>query len=96
MAGEIDLLTARADALFISDLSACCCHSKAEITAAIGRVMRSHGGAGGCAGEVAAAYGAYPETAAPRMRWARTVAEAVSTSLRLVQPLTVNRGGACP
>jgi hypothetical protein len=86
MAGGIDLLTARADALFISDLSAYCCHSEAEITAAIRRVIRSHGGASGCAAEVAAAYGAHPETAAPRMRWARTVAESMSSSLRSVQP----------
>jgi hypothetical protein len=35
MARETDLLTARADALFTSDVSARCCHSEAEIAAAV-------------------------------------------------------------
>jgi len=80
MARKIDLRTVRADALFTSDLSARCRHSDAEITAAIGRAIRSHGGVGGCAGAVAAAYGEHPETAAPRMRWARAAAERISSS----------------
>ena len=80
MARKIDLRTVRADALFTSDLSARCRHSDAEITAAIGRAIRSHGGVGGCAGAVAAAYGDRPETAAPRMRWARAAAERISSS----------------
>ena len=80
MARETELLTARADALFTSDLSARCCHSEAEIAAAIIRAIRSHSAAGGCAGEVAAAYGEHPETAAPRMRWARAAAERISCS----------------
>jgi hypothetical protein len=80
MASEAGLLTARADALFTSDLSARCCHSQAEITAAIIRAIRSHSAVGGCAGEVAAAYGEHPETAAPRMRWARAAAERISCS----------------
>jgi hypothetical protein len=80
MASETELLTARADALFTSDLSAQCCHSEAEIAAAIRRAIRSHSAAGGCAGEVAAAYGEHPETAAPRMRWARATAERISSS----------------
>ena len=80
MAGEIELLTTRADALFTSDLSARCCHSEAEIAAAIICAIRSHSAVGGCAGEVAAAYGEHPETAAPRMRWARAAAERMSSS----------------
>lgn len=71
MARETELLTACADALFTSDLCARCCHSEAEIVAAIRRAIRSYSAAGGCAGEVAAAYGEQPETAAPTMRWAR-------------------------
>ncbi len=47
MAKEIELLTARADALFTSDLSARCCHSEAEIAAAIMRAIRSHSAVGG-------------------------------------------------
>ena len=80
MARETDLLTAQADALFSSDLSARCCHSEAEIAAAIRRAIRSHSAIGGCAAEVAAAYGEHPETAAPRMRWARAAAERISSS----------------
>jgi len=80
MASETELLTARADALFTSDLSARCYHPEAEITAAIIRATRSHSAAGGCAAEVAAAYGEHPETAAPRMRWARAAAERISSS----------------
>ncbi len=80
MASETELLTARAEALFTSDLSAGCCHSEAEIAAAIIRAIRSHSAAGGCAGQVAAAYGEHPQNAAPRMRWARTAAERSSSS----------------
>ena len=79
MARETELLTARADALFTSDLSARCCYSEAEIAAAIIRAIRSRSAAGGWAGEVAAAYGEHPETAAPRMRWARAAAERISS-----------------
>jgi hypothetical protein len=79
MATETELLTARADALFASDLSARGCHSETEIAAAIRRTVRSHSAAGGCAAEVAAAYGEHPETAAPRMRWARAIAERISS-----------------
>ena len=92
MASEAGLLTAHADALFTSDLSARCCHSQAEIAAAIIRAIRSHSAAGGCAGEVAAAYGEHPETAAPRMRWARAAAERIS-SLAATSPVTDRKPG---
>jgi hypothetical protein len=66
-------ITVQAEALFTSDLSAFNCHTQATVEAAIRRAIRTHGGA--CAGELAAAYGASPETAALRMRWAlRSVA----------------------
>ena len=71
------LLAARAQALFTSDLSAHREHSQTEIAAAIRRAFRAHGGTGGCAAEVAAAYGEYPETAARRMRWARSVIQGI-------------------
>jgi hypothetical protein len=71
------LLAARAQALFTSDLSAHCEHIQTEVTAAIGRAFRTHGGIGGCAAEVAAAYGEQPETAARRMRWARAVIQGI-------------------
>jgi hypothetical protein len=71
------LTAARADALFASDLSARCHAGLATVTDAISRAIDRHGSAGGCASEVAAAYGDYPEAAASRMRWALGVIERV-------------------
>ena len=72
------LLAARAAALFTSDLSALCEHTRIEVAAAIRHAIGTHHGIGACAAEVAAAYGEHPETAARRMRWALTVIDGVS------------------
>jgi hypothetical protein len=78
MASSVDLLTAaRAEALFTSDLTAWQSPARSDVADAIRRAVLSHGGTRGCAAEVAAAYGEYPETAVPRMRWALTVVTAV-------------------
>ena len=69
-----------AQALFASDLSARREHTRTEVTTAIRQAISAHHGLGGCAGHVAAAYGEHPETAAPRMRWARAAAERISSS----------------
>jgi hypothetical protein len=70
----IDPLTAaRAEALFTSHLSAGSTPSYADVDAAIRTAIRSHGGTRAVAADVAAAYGDHPETAVPRMRWARWV-----------------------
>jgi hypothetical protein len=69
------LLGARAEALFASDLSARCEYTQIEVAAAIRHAISAHNGILGCVAEVAAAYGEHPETAARRMRWARTVIE---------------------
>lgn len=69
------LAAGRAEALFTSDLSATLHHSPADVTAAIGQAIRIHGGIGGCVAAMATAYGEHPETAAPRMRWARAVVD---------------------
>jgi hypothetical protein len=71
------LTAARAGALFASDLSARCHPGRAAVTGAISRAIARYGSLDGCSGEVAAAYGDYPETAASRMRWARGVIECV-------------------
>ncbi len=71
------LIAARAEALFVSDLPRQCQPSQAAVAAAIKNAVRAHGGVRGCAGEVGAAYGDDPETAAARMRWARQVIEAI-------------------
>ena len=75
MTASSDLLTvARAQALFVSDLSAGSAPTRPEIDAAVRKAVRAQGGTRRCAGTVAAAYGDYPELAAPRMTWAlRTV-----------------------
>lgn len=71
------LIAARACALFASDLSSYSRPSECAVLAAVASALRAFGGARGCAGEVAAAYGEHPETAAPRMRWARDVIAAI-------------------
>ena len=84
--------TARAAALFLSDVSAADRPTDVEVDAAIRRAMLTHGGSRGCAADLAAAYGEHPELAALRMRWALGVVES-----RYARPaaLTV-RGGAAP
>ena len=72
-----ELLAARAAALFASDLPAGSRPSVALVEAAIARSVRLRGGTRGCVALLAAAYGDCPETAAPRMRWARGVVQDV-------------------
>jgi hypothetical protein len=76
MAYPADLMTAaRAEALFVSDLSAYTACDEAVVASAISRAERTYGGTRGCACEVAAAYGDHPDTAVPRMQWALAVVE---------------------
>jgi len=63
------LQTARAEALFTSDLPLESV-TREQVDAAIQSALRLHGGVVGCAAQMAAAYGERPETAVPRMRWA--------------------------
>jgi hypothetical protein len=67
---HLSISTARADALFASTLQRTDDPSTAQIRQAISTAIRACG-ARGCAAQVAQAYGEHPETAAPRMRWAR-------------------------
>jgi hypothetical protein len=76
------LLTARAAALFASDLPTGSCPSGLAADAAIAAAVHARGGTRGCVAAMAAAYGDYPETAAPRMRWALSVVIAVHGALR--------------
>jgi len=61
---------ARADALFASALQRSDEPSAAQVHQAIAAAVRAFG-TRGCAARVAQAYGDHPETAVPRMRWAR-------------------------
>ena len=71
---HLSISTARADALFVSALQRSEEPSATQVREAIAAAIRELG-ARGCAALVAQAYGEYPETAAPRMRWARAVVE---------------------
>ncbi|GAA5060855.1 Asp/Glu/hydantoin racemase [Thermocatellispora tengchongensis] len=78
MAGTAGILTAaRAEALFAGSLSATTRPSREEATAAIRTSVRAHGGTRGCAAQVAACYGDYPDLAAGRMRWALATVQAI-------------------
>jgi RNA polymerase sigma factor (sigma-70 family) len=77
MGGASDrIIVACAEALFTSDISFGSSPAKTAVTAAIRSAIRARG-VQGCEGEVAAAYGDRPETAAARMRWARCLIEEI-------------------
>ena len=61
----------QADALFASALQRSDELSVSQIRRAIATALDGYGAAG-CAGRVAQEFGDHPETAAVRMRWART------------------------
>lgn len=64
----------RADAIFLSPLSAHEPHDQAELLAAIRETTIRCGGQRACEDDCAAEYGAHPETAQPRMAWAHEMA----------------------
>lgn len=68
------LLAARAAALFASDLPTGTRPARSAINTVIASSVHACGGTRGCVAMMAAAYGDYPETAAPRMRWALSLA----------------------
>ncbi len=74
-AHHLSITAARADALFASALQPSGDPSAAQIHQAIAEAVRAFGTMG-CAARVAQAYGDRPETAAPRMRWARAAVAA--------------------
>jgi hypothetical protein len=71
------LLAARAAALFASDLPSGTHPQMPAVDAAIAGAVRSWGGTRGCVATLATAYGDCPETAVPRMRWAREVVQTI-------------------
>ena len=77
------LATAQAEALFASGMSASTDPTSAEVRAAIRQAVCAHGGTRGCACQVAAAFGDYPEVAVPRMRWARRVVRSTLSAPRV-------------
>ncbi len=69
---DLTIDTARADALFASALQRSDEPSAAQVHQAIAAAVAAFG-VQGCVARVAQAYGEHPETAVPRMRWARAV-----------------------
>ena len=74
---HLSVSAARADALFTSALQPSGEPSAAQIHQAIAAAVHAFG-TRGCAARVAQAYGDHPETAMPRMRWARAAVAAAS------------------
>jgi len=73
----LSVTAARADALFASALQRSNEPSVAQIAQAIAAAVRAFR-TRGCAARAAQAYGEQPETAGPRMRWARVTIAAAS------------------
>lgn len=69
-----------ADALFASILQRSDNPSAGQVEKAIAAAVRAYGGVG-CVQRVAQEFGDHPEAAVDRMRWARTVADELFTSL---------------
>jgi hypothetical protein len=78
---DLTISTARADALFASPLQRSDEPTPAQVHQAIAAAVAAFG-IRGCAARVAQAYGEHPETAAPRMRWARAAVAATSGGVR--------------
>ena len=101
-ANDLTISTARADALFASSLQRSDEPTPAQVHQAVAAALAAFG-IRGCAARVAQAYGEHPETAVPRMRWARaTLTRAPATrrsgsvpvsSARM--PDSVPAGSAC-
>ena len=84
---HLSISAARADALFASALQRSDEPSAAQIHQAIAAAVRAFGT------RAAQAYGEHPETAVPRMRWARAAVAAASGGAHLA-PATAP--GLCP
>jgi hypothetical protein len=87
--------TGRADALFASPLQPSGQPTAAQVRQAVNTALAAFGPRG-CAARVAQAYGEHPETAAPRMRWARaTVAHAAAATPEPVGACPPHRSATC-
>jgi hypothetical protein len=75
--------TIAAEALFASSLQPSDRPTAAQAIAAVRDSLQRHGGSHGCAVVSAAEYGAHPDTAPARMRWALTLAKQIRGPARL-------------
>jgi hypothetical protein len=79
---DLAISSARADALFASTLQRSDEPTVAQVHGAIAAALATFG-IRGCAARVAQAYGDHPETAAPRMRWARATVAGIPGGIRV-------------
>jgi hypothetical protein len=85
---HLSISAARADALFVSALQRSEELSTGQVRQAVAAAVRAFGSQG-CAERVAQEFGDHPDTAVPRMRWARMVeAEAFGSSAPLLDQAT--------
>ena len=96
---DLTISTARADALFASALQRSDEPSAVQVNRAVAAAIAAFG-VRGCAARVAQAYGEHPETAAPRMRWARAAVTSAFGGARLQQARvsgarTPHQSGTC-
>ena len=95
-ANDLTISTARADALFASPLQRSDEPTPAQVHQAVAAALAAFG-IRGCAARVAQAYGEHPETAVPRMRWARaTVTRAPVTRAPATRAPATRRSGSVP
>ena len=88
------------DALFASALQRSDELSVSQIRRAVAAALHGYGAAG-CAGRVAQEFGDHPETAAARMRWARTAVAALERQssgpgVRPIAAASNSASGRCP
>ncbi len=95
-AASTSLTVARAQALFVSDLSAQSTPTRAEIDAVVRRMIRVHGGTRGCVAVMASEYGEHPELAASRMTWALRTVRGVSWRKAPAAPIDLTSARAEP
>ncbi len=93
---DLTFSTARADALFASPLQRSDEPTPAQVHQAIAAAVAAFG-IRGCAARVAQAYGEHPETAVPRMRWARaTLTRAPVTHAPATRAPATRASGSIP
>jgi len=71
---HLSIRAAQADAVFVSALQRSVEPTAGQVRRAVAETVRAFGSQG-CAARVAQEFGDHPETAAARMRWARTAAD---------------------
>ena len=91
---SVSIACVRSEALFVSPLQRSEDPTAEQIDQAIEQAVRRWGSRG-CAALVAQEFGDHPDTAAPRMRWARHVADQASRTRPRSAPTGMARPVHC-